>query len=150
MAAIAARPSEHSATISRSGSSCNKVRRRPRARASSSLSNTRMDMISRDLLGRGSVRNPDLDGASTAGGVFQHHGVVFVIKLLQASAGVAQADAFQRHQAAALREPDAVITNLHPDIVAVAPGADADQAAGAARANAVPDGVLDDRLQNQV
>src|SRR6516225_2286466 len=149
MAAIAARPSAHSATISRSGSSCNNVRRRPRARASSSLSKTRMDMIGRDLLSHGSIGNADLHGASAAGGVFQHHGMVFVVELLQASASIAQSDAFGRHETAAGKS-DAIVADLHPNVVAVAPGTDTNHSAGAARADTVADGVLDNRLENQV
>src|SRR5579883_2488632 len=84
--AMADLPSPHSATISRSRSSCNRLRRRSRARASSSLSNTRMDIAACDLLGIGTERYVDLDDAASPGGVFQRQAVIVVIELLQACA----------------------------------------------------------------
>src|SRR5271167_938220 len=105
-------PSPHSATISRSGSTSSRLRRRSRASASSSLSNTRIDMGVRDLLIAGSIGNAELHRASAARGVFQHHGMVFVVKLLQPAAGVAQAHTFGRHAATAARQSGAIVADF--------------------------------------
>src|SRR5271157_3658760 len=148
--AMADFPPPHSATTSRSGSSCSRLRRRPRARASSSLSNTRIDMVGRNLLNSRSIGNADFYATSAARSVCQHHGVIFVVKLAQAAARISQADAFRGNESAAIGEADAVVANFHPDVVAVAPGGDANQAGRAARADAVTDSVLDQRLQDQV
>src|SRR5271165_224893 len=150
ISAIAELPSPHSATISRSGSSCSRLRRRSRASASSSLSNTRIDMGVRDLLVAGSIGNADLHRASAARRIFQHHGVVFVVKLLQPAASVAQAHTLGRHASPSASQARAVVADLHPYVVMIAPGGDANQAGGATGSDAVTDGVLHQRLQNQV
>src|SRR5664279_3553473 len=148
--AMAELPSPHSATISRSGSSSSRLRRRSRASASSSLSNTRIGMGVLDLLVAGSIGNADFHRASAARRIFQHHGLIFVVKLLQTAAGVAQADTLGRHDAVGACQPGAVVADLHPDVVVIAPAGDANQAGRAPRADAVTDGVLHQRLQNQV
>src|SRR5271166_3861949 len=99
MRAMADLPSPHSATISRSGSSSSRLRRRSRARASSSLSNTRMGIAGRDLLGINADGNVDFDDAASAHCVFQNQTVIVAVKLLQAGARVAQADPFGRNRA---------------------------------------------------
>src|SRR5271165_3178614 len=96
MRAMAVFPSAHSATTSRSGSSCNKLRKRSRASDSSSLSNTRMD-IAKDLLGASAERDVNLDDAASAGRIVERHLMAAVIKLLQASARIAQPDPFRRN-----------------------------------------------------
>src|ERR1035438_2996319 len=148
--AMAVLPSPHSATISMSGSAYSRPRRRSRASASSSLSKTRMDIGVGDLLVAGSIRNADFHGASAARRVFQHHGVIFVVELLQAAAGIAQAHAFGRHDSTAAVEASAVVAYLHPHIVAIAPGGNANQSRRAARSDSMADGVLHQRLQEQV
>src|SRR3974390_347525 len=128
MAAMAERPSPHSATMLMSGSASSRQRRRPRARASSSLSNTRIGMIGRDLLTTGTtgaIGDADFDVASTSRRVLQHHGVVVVVELLESFAGVAQAHALARREATATGKADAVVADFHPNVVAVAPGGDA-------------------------
>src|ERR1700684_2608620 len=94
MVEIADFPSPHSATISRSGSSSNRLRRRSRAKLSSSLSNTRMGMTGGDRLGMGAERYMDFHDAASAGRILQTQAVIVVVKLLQARAGIAQADTF--------------------------------------------------------
>src|SRR5271165_6839925 len=149
MSAMADLPSLHSATISRSDSSSSNLRRRSRASDSSSLSNTRMDMVGIDLLGTFAERNVDLDDAASAGRIFQGHLVVAVIELLQASARVAQSDSFWRDRAET-GEPLAVVADLDPQLVEHLARGDANAAGRAARADAVANGVLHQRLQEQV
>src|SRR5271165_1039617 len=149
MSAMADLPSLHSATISRSGSSSSNLRRRSRASDSSSLSNTRMGMIDTDLLGTFAERNVDLDDAASAGRIFQGHLVVMVVELLQASARVAQSDSFWRDQAVT-GESLSVVADLDPQLVEDLARRDANAARSAARADAVANGVLHQRLQEQV
>src|SRR3974390_687140 len=124
MAGMTERPSPHSATMLMSGSASSRLRSRPRGRASSSLSNTRIGMIGRDLLTTGAIRDSDFYVTSTAWRVFEHHGVVVVVKLLQAAAGVAQAHALARHESTATGKAHAVVADFHPKVVAVPPGGD--------------------------
>src|SRR5208337_2992215 len=149
MSAMADLPSPHSATISKSGSSSSNLRRRSRASDSSSLSNTRMGMIDTDLLRTLAERNVDLDDAASAGRIFQGHLVVVVVKLLQASARVAQADSFWRDRAETGKSL-AVVADLDPQLVEDLARRDANAAGSAARADAVANGVLHQRLQEQV
>src|ERR1035437_4502140 len=88
--AMADLPSPHSATIRRSGSSSNILRKRSRASASSSLSTTQMGIGGHDLLGTIAKQYVDLDDAASAGLVLQGHPVIAVVVLLQAGARVAQ------------------------------------------------------------
>src|SRR5215472_2453150 len=149
MSEMAAFPSPHSATICRSGCCSSIWRRRPRARASSSLSNTRMDMISGNLLRLGSVGNSYLYGATATGCIFEHHGMVAVVELAKSPASVAQAYSFSRFKSSASK-PNAVIADLHPHVVTVAPCGDTDQAGATPWGNAVADGVLHEGLQDKV
>src|SRR5690349_6163595 len=96
MREIADLPSPASATISTSVSISNILRRRSRASASSSLSNTRMGIAGTDLLGISSERDVNLDHATSSGCVLKNQSVIVVVELLQASAGIAQANAFAR------------------------------------------------------
>src|SRR6516225_6514286 len=112
MSPIAELPSPHSATISKSASSSNRLRRRPRASASSSLSNTRIDMFGHNLLSGGSIRDANFHRASAAAHIFQHHRVVVVIKLAQAAARVSQPDSFRRDQSALGDEAHAVVADF--------------------------------------
>src|SRR5271169_4618968 len=150
--AMAELPSPHSATTSRSGSSSSRLRRRSRASASSSLSNTRMDMGVSDLLilVTGAIGNADLYDASAARRIFQHHGMIFVVELLQPAASVAETDAFARRGTAAASETDSVVADFHPYIVVIAPGGNTNQSGRAAWTDAMADGVFHQRLQNQV
>src|ERR1700758_326711 len=113
---IADLPSPHSATTSKSGSSSSRLRRRSRARASSSLSNTRMGIAGRDLLGINAERNVNLDDATSTGRIFQNQAVIVVVELEQAGARVAQADAFGRDGTVEPREADAVVGDLEPQL----------------------------------
>src|SRR5208337_3035992 len=149
MSAMADLPSIHSATISKSGSSSSNLRRRSRASDSSSLSNTRMDMVDTDLLRAFAERNVDLDDAASAGRIFQGHLVVVVVKLLQARPCVAQADSFWRNRAVTGKSLT-VVADLDPQLVEDLARRDANAARSAARADAVANGVLHQRLQEQV
>src|ERR1035438_8365595 len=110
-------PSPHSATICRSASSSNILRKRSRASDSSSLSNTRMDIGGHDLLGAFAERYVDLDDAASAELVLKGHPVIVVVQLLQAGARVAQPHAFWWNAAAMVGQPLAVVTDLHPQLI---------------------------------
>src|SRR5208283_4087092 len=146
MSVMAVFPSPHSATISRSGSSCNRLRKRSRASDSSSLSNTRMD-IAINLLGASAERDVNFDDAASAGRIVERHLMAAVIKLLQAGAGVAQPDPFRRNGSSEAGQSLAVVTDLHPQLVEHLAGHDANASWSAARANAVANGVFHQRLQ---
>src|SRR5580658_4599258 len=148
MVEMADLPSPHSATISRSDSSSNRLRRRSRAKASSSLSNTRMGIAGTDLLGISPERDMNFDDAAAAGRVFQHQAVIVVVELLQAGAGIAQSNAFAGNLAAEARQPQPVVADLHPQFVEDLTRRDANLPRRATRPNAVPDGVLHQRLQD--
>src|SRR5271165_1974018 len=148
--AIADLPSPHSATISMSGSSSNRLRNRSRAKASSSLSNTRMGIAGTDLLEMSSKWNVDFDDAASARCILQSQAVVLVIELLQSCARVAQANAIGRNRAAKARQPQAVVADLHPQLVEDLARAHANDAGRAPWPNAVTDRVLHQRLQDHV
>src|SRR5664280_2113977 len=143
-------PSPHSATICRSGSSSNILRKRSHASASSSLSNTRMGIGGHDLLGTFAKRYVDFDDAATAGLVFQGHLVVVVVQLLQAGARVAQPDTLGWNHAPVAGQPLAIVTDLHPQLVEDLARRDANPSGGEARAYAMANGILDERLQDKV
>src|ERR1039458_5395401 len=143
-------PSPHSATICRSGSSSNILRKRSRASASSSLSNTRMGIGGHDLLGTFAKRYVDFDDAATAGLVFQGHLVIVVVQLLQASARVAQPDTLGWNHAPVAGQPLAIVTDLHPQLIEDLASRNANPCWGAARADAMANGILDQRLQDKV
>src|SRR5664280_3905140 len=143
-------PSPHSATICRSGSSSNILRKRSRASASSSLSNTRMGIGGHDLLGAFAKRYVDFDDAASVGLVLQGHLVIVVVQLLQAGAGIAQSDTLGRSQAPVAGQPLAIVTDLHPQLVEDLARRDANTYWGEARDYAVENGILDQRLQDEV
>src|SRR5664279_3545020 len=148
--AIADLPSPHSATICRSASSSNILRKRSRASDSSSLSNTRIGIGGHDLLGTFAERYVDLDDAASAGLVLQGHPVIVVVQLLQASARVAQPHAFRWNAAPMAGQPLAVVTDLHPQLIEDLARRDANPSGGEARAYAMANGILDQRLQDEV
>src|SRR5579871_4257050 len=143
ISATADLPSPHSATTSRSGSSSSRLRKRSRAKASSSLSNTRMGIAGTDLLGIGTEWNVDLDDTAAAGSVLQDEAVFAVVELLQSGAGIAQSDAFGGNGAVVACQSDAIVGDLQPQLIEDDAAGNADLARGAARADAVADGVLD-------
>src|SRR5208283_1386493 len=146
MSVMAVFPSPHSATISRSGSSCNKLRRRSRASDSSSLSNTRMD-IAINLLGASTDRNVNFYDAASAGRIVERHLMVAVIKLLQASPGIAQTDPFRWNRSSSEASQSlAVVADLHPQLVENLASHNPNASRGAARTNAVANGVFHQRL----
>src|SRR5664279_2141365 len=110
-------PSPHSATICRSDSSSNILRKRSRASASSSLSNTRMGIGGHDLLGTFAKRYVDFDDAATAGVVLQGRLVIVVVQLLQGCTRIAQPDTLGWNQAPVVGQPLAIVTDLHPQLV---------------------------------
>src|SRR5271157_1270872 len=150
MSEMAAFPSLHSATISRSGSSCSRRRRRSRASDSSSLSNTRMGIGAIDLLGTFAKWNVNFDDAAAAGRILKSHLVIVVVELLQTSARVVQPDAFGRNRSPMSGKPLAVVADLHPQLVEHLACRDANEARSTARAYAVADGIFHQRLQEQV
>src|SRR5271165_5009047 len=150
MSAIADFPSPHSATISSSGSSSSSRRRRSRASDSSSLSNTRMGIGAIDLLGTFAKWNVDFDDATAAGRILKSHLVIVVVELLQAGAGVVQPDAFGWNRCPVPGKAQAVVADLHPQLVEDLAGRDANEARSAARAYAVADGVFHQRLEQKV
>src|ERR1019366_674934 len=150
ISAMADLPSPHSATICRSGSSSNILRKSSRASDSSSLSNTRMDIGGHDLLGAFAERYVNFDDAASAGLVLQGHPVIVVVQLLQAGARVAQPHAFWWNAAAMAGQPLAVVADLHPQLIEDLASRDANPSGGEARAYAMANGILHQRLQNQV
>src|SRR5271157_4641299 len=147
MSAIADLPSPHSATTSRSGSSSSSRRRRSRASDSSSLSNTRMGIGAIDLLGTLAKWDVNLDDAAAARCILKSHLVIVVVELLQAGARVVQTDAFGRNRSPITGKAAAVVADFHPQLVEDQWGRDANEARGAARADAVADGVFHQRLK---
>src|SRR5271167_758834 len=150
MSAMADLPSPHSATTSRSGSSSSSLRRRSRASDSSSLSNTRMGIGGTDLLGKFTKWYVDFDNAAPTGGIVNRHLVVVVVELLQPCACVTQADSLGRNYSTEEGKPLAVVADLHPQLVEDLAGRDANAARSAARADAVADGVFNQRLEEKV
>src|SRR5271165_3361036 len=150
MSAMADFPSPHSATTSRSGSSSSNRRRRSRASDSSSLSNTRMGIGAIDLLGTFAKWNVNFDDAAAAGRILKSHLVIVVVELPQASARVLQPDAFGRNRSPIPGEPQAVVADLHPQLVENLARRNANEAGSATRANAVADGIFHQRLQYQI
>ena len=76
--------------------------------------------------------------------------VVGAEKMLQARARRRDADALLQRRQRVLRQSDAVVAHFHPQLVAVAAGGDVDVAGPGFLRDSVLDGVLDERLQNQV
>src|SRR5271167_1596322 len=150
MSAMADFPSPHSATTSRSGSSSSSLCRRSRASDSSSLSNTRMGIGATDLLGKFAKWYVDFDDAAPTGGIVNRHLVVVVVELLQPGARVAQPDSFGRNYSTEKRKPLAIVADLHPKFVEDLAGRDANTARSAPRADAVADGVFNQRLEEKV
>src|SRR5271167_2772699 len=117
MSAMADLPSPHSATTSKSGSSSSSLRSRSRASDSSSLSNTRMGMVTIDLLRTFAKWYVDFDDAASSGCILKRHLVIVVVELLQAGARVLQPDAFRGYCSPTTGESQAVVAYLHPQLI---------------------------------
>ncbi len=81
-----------------------------------------MGIGDRDLLLEWAIRNSYANAAAAAGRVFQAQVLLVVVKLLQAGAGVAQADAFGRQMSAAASQALAVVADFDAKLAAVTAG----------------------------
>src|SRR5215212_8751457 len=74
---------------------------------------------------------------------------ICAVLMLQARAGGRDADAFLQRRERRLRQPEPGVANFNPEFVVVTPRANVDVAGARLLRDAVLDGVLDERLQEQ-
>src|SRR3989442_1644237 len=176
MAATACRPLAHSPTISKSLSVFSNCRIRARAGASSSTMRVRIFMSAgglsagafahaarspfgvrlRDdqdlwlaITGLGAARNEQPRLQSAAGTGRQFEPVIGAVKMRKARARVGKANAFASRRDFGFGQTRAVIAHFKFEHPVQTPCADFHPTGILARFDAVPDGVLDERLQNQ-
>src|ERR1051325_7474346 len=124
-----------------------------RAGASSSTSRTRMaGAAGMEWCGHGGIcaeRDGDAHLQPATGAVAEFELVVAGVKMREARAGVAEANALTHGRRRVVGETVAVVSDDEFEPAVGAPGLDGDVAAFLARFDAVADGVLDERLEDE-
>src|SRR6266568_443974 len=176
MAATACRPFEHSPMISKSLSVLSNCRIRARAGASSSTMRVRIFMSAGGLspgafadaawspfglrrrdnqdlwlafTGLAATRDEEPGLQSTSGSRRQFEPVIGAVKMRKARARVGKANAFAARRDFGFRQTRAVVAHFKFEHSVQTPGGDFHPTGVLARFDAVPDGVLDERLQDQ-
>src|SRR5581483_8122392 len=153
MSSIAAVPSPASPTSCTSGIFLRNDLTRSRASCSSSTTTVRIISVDRLSLGvRGPVgdaRDADGDGRALALARPDLGGVLLAEEVNEAIAHVAKADAAVQRRLGTARDPHAGVADHDAQVAGVEPRLDRDAAALDLLRDAVPHGVLDERLEDQ-